>query len=74
MTLGAELHWWKRPAFERDLFDYLIRFGFVTVWFDKNLISEVMRDDRRKRQAIRDEIDGIAPRQTATIPHEGFVR
>jgi hypothetical protein len=58
MTFGAELHWWRRPAFERDLFDYLICLGLATVWFDKRLISEVIRDDGAKRQAIRDEIDG----------------
>lgn len=61
MTFGMELHWWDRPAIQVDLFDWVICLGLATVWFDKNLISEVMRDDRTtietdksRRQAVAD--------------------
>lgn len=56
MTLGAEFHWWKPFALERDLFDYLVCMGLLTIWFDKRLVSQVMRDDHKKREAVRKEI------------------
>lgn len=74
MTVGVERHKWKRPAVERDLFDYLICLGFATVWFDKRLISEVMREDKAKRQAVRDEIDKQFPPHLTIISHEGIVK
>lgn len=56
MTFGFEAHWWKRPTVERDLFDYLICLGFVTAWFDRALVSELMRKDKERRAKVSAEI------------------
>ena len=56
MTFGIEAHWWKRPTFEKDLFLFLLTAGFLTVWVDRKIISEVMRRELRIKQEIRDAV------------------
>ena len=75
MTFGIEAHWWKRPTFEKDLFLFLLTIGFLTVWVDRKIISEVMRRDRdRKRElwnVVAPERDTYG--EHVTVPHKGGV-
>ena len=75
MTFGIEAHWWKRPTFEKDLFLFLLTIGFLTVWVDRKIISEVMRRDRdRKRElwnVVATERDTYG--EHVTVPHNGRI-
>ena len=82
MTFGIEAHWWKRPTFEKDLFLFLLTVGFLTVWVDKRLISEVLRREARRKAALQRELDDPSygehvevPEQirATAIPHKGSI-
>ena len=76
MTFGIEAHWWKRPTLEKDLFLFLLTVGFLTVWVDRKVISEVMRRDRDRKRELWNV---VAPEQDSygeqvTLPYEGRVK
>lgn len=52
MTFGIEAHWWKRPTFEKDLFLFLLTVGFLTVWISRQVISDTMKREARRKEEL----------------------
>ena len=57
MTFGIEAHWWKRPTFEKDLFLFLLTFGFVTVWVSRRVISDLLKRERDRKRELWEAVN-----------------